>query len=113
MFIWRGWGVLVLFIIFMTSLAANLAANILGGSGYWNAHGWPLASALIIAGALIWMTNSYFFKKPGRVLVDERTGERVTLSNNNDFFFVPMKWWGLISASAGILILATNWVPGS
>jgi hypothetical protein len=112
MFIWRGWGVLVLFIVFLVGLIANFAANILGGKDYWNTHAWPLASALIIAGGLIWMTDLYFFKKPGRTLVDEKTGERVTLLNRNDFFFIPMKWWGLISAGAGIIILATNTVPG-
>jgi hypothetical protein len=112
MIIWRGWGALVFFIIFIVSLAANFVANILGGNGYWNTHGWPLASALIIAGGLIWIIDLYLFKKPGRVLVDEKTGERVTLANNNDFFFIPMKWWGPISAAADILILATNWVPG-
>ena len=30
MFIWRGWGVLVLFIIFMTSLAANSCCQYFG-----------------------------------------------------------------------------------
>jgi hypothetical protein len=113
MFIWRGWGVLVLFIVFLTSLAANLIANILAGRDYWNTHAWPLASALIVAGGLIWTTDIYFFRKPARVLVDEKTRERVTLATRNDFFFIPMKWWGLISAGAGIVILATNTVPGS
>ena len=75
MFIWRGWGVLVLFIVFLVSLIANFAANIFGGNGYWNTHAWPLASALIIAGGLIWMTDLYFFRRPGKVLVDEKTGE--------------------------------------
>lgn len=62
---------------------------------------------------LIWITDLYFFPKgPGRVLRDEKTGERVTLANRNDFFFIPMKWWGLISAVAGVAIFATNTVPG-
>jgi hypothetical protein len=104
MFIWRGWGVLVLFTVFLTSLAANLATNILAGRDYRNTHAWPLASALIVAGGLIWMTDFYFFRKAARVLVDEKTGERVTLASRNDFFFITMKWWGLISAGAGILI---------
>jgi hypothetical protein len=106
MVIWRGWGALVLVIVFLVSLIANFAANILGGNQYWNTNAWPLANALIIAGGIIWMTDLYFSRRPGRVLVDEKTGERVTLVNKNDFFFIPMKW-GLISAGAGVLI----WAP--
>lgn len=112
MFIWRGWGILVLLIVFLSSLAGNLLCNLLGGKGYWELHSWPFASALLVAGGLIWAVDSYLSKKPERTLVDEKTGQRVTLVHKNDFFFIRMRWWGLISAAAGVLIFITNTVPG-
>ena|ERR1700730_13879354 len=112
MFIWRGWGILVLLIVFLSSLAGNLLCDLLAGKGYWELHSWPFASALLVAGGLIWAVDSYFSKKPERTLVDEKTGQRVTLVHKNDFFFVRMRWWGLISAAAGVLIFITNTVPG-
>jgi hypothetical protein len=112
MIVWRGWGGLVALLVFLSSLIANFLSNILGGTGYWESHSLPLASALFFAGGLIWVADSYFSKKPARTLVDEKTGERVLLTNRNDFFFIRMRWWGLISAGSGILILITNTVPG-
>ena len=111
MFIWRGWGILVLLIVFLISLAGNLLCDLLAGKGYWELHSWPFASALLVAGGLIWAVDSYLSKKPERTLVDEKTGQRVTLVHKSDFFFIRMRWWGLISAAAGVLIFITNTVP--
>jgi hypothetical protein len=112
MFVWRGWGVLVPLIIFLSSLTANGVSILAGGKGYWETHGWPLAGALVVAGGLIRAVDSYLFNKPARTLVDEKTGERLLLVHKNDLFFIPMKWWGVISAAIGILILISGAVPG-
>jgi len=112
MFVWRGAGILILLIVFLSSLAANLISNFLGGKGYWELHSWPLAIALFVAGGLIWIADMYFFKHPWPESEHEKTGERGMLDHKNDFFFIRMKWWGLISAGSGILILITNTIPG-
>jgi hypothetical protein len=58
MFIWRGAGGLVPLIAFLTCLITELIADNVGGQGYWDAHGYPLSTALLVAGALIWATAS-------------------------------------------------------
>jgi hypothetical protein len=113
MIVWRGWGFAVALIVLVACIVANLLANTLGGKGYFEAHAWPLASALIIAGPLIWLTDILLSRGPSRVLVDEKTGERVALAKKHDFFFIPMRWWGAVVAVIGIVLLVTRHAPGS
>ena len=93
MFIWRGAGILVPVIAFACSLIGELLTRNLGGNEYWDTHSYPLSMALLVAGGLIWATDSYLFRHPGRILRDEQTGERVLLAPKHDFFFMRMRWW--------------------
>ena len=43
MFVWRGWGIAVVLIMFLGSLAAELITRSLAGLGYWETHSYPLA----------------------------------------------------------------------
>jgi len=110
MIVWRGWGVMVAVVVFACCLAANLLANSLGGAGYWESHGWPLASALIVAGGLIAAIDLFLSKAPAQT--DIQAGEPVLVRKKNDFFFLAMKWWGVIVAGLGGLVLITHFVPG-
>ncbi len=112
MIIWRGNGFLVIVTIFLTSLVANLITNAVLGSSYWNTNGWPFASALLVAGGLIWILAAVLDKRPPRVLIDAETNERVEMSHAGDFFFLPTKWWGLVVSVLGVLVSLTGWTPG-
>jgi hypothetical protein len=113
MIIWRGWGVIVIGVFFLCDLVANALANALGGNGYWDSHGWPMACALILAGGIIWAIDAFLAKRGERVLVDEQTGQRVVFRKHHDFFFVRLKWWGLIFSCLAVVILVTRWSPGA
>jgi hypothetical protein len=105
MFIWRGAGILVPVIAFACSLIGELLTRNLGGNEYWDTHSYPLSMALLVAGGLIWATDSYLFRHPGRILRDEQTGERVLLAPKHDFFFMRMRWWTLVCIGFAIAIL--------
>jgi len=113
MIVWRGTGILVAVIIFVSSLCANALAIQFGGKGYWETHGWPFACAMIAAGGLIHIVDYILGKKPPRELIDADTGEHVHLNAPRDFFFIPMKWWGPITAVFGLVFLAAGWKPGA
>jgi hypothetical protein len=112
MIIWRGNGFLVIVTIFLTSLVANLATSAHFGVTYWDANGWPFASALLVAGGLIWILAAALDKRPKRVLIDAETKERIEICNSGEFFFLPMRWWGLLVSALGLLVLLTGWAPG-
>ena len=110
--IWRGWGILVVIIVFVCSMCMNMAMLSLRGKGYWEAHAWPFACALIIAAALIFLLDRYCFNTPARTLVDEATGQRVAFKARHDFFFIPMKWWSVILCAIAALLLFADVSPG-
>jgi hypothetical protein len=112
MFIWRGAGVVVIVVVFMTSLCANLLTIAAFGKGYWETHSWPIGCVFFVAGGIIWLTGMVLARAPTRILVDEKTGERGELTNAHDFFFIPLKWWGPISAAIGGYILLSGTIPG-
>jgi hypothetical protein len=112
MIIWRGKGIWVPFIIFLTSLCANMITNAAAGASYWSEHGWPFASALVVSGGLIWGLALMLGKKPPRVLIDAETGEKIEIGDAGELFFLPMKWWGPITSGIGFFVLLAGWKPG-
>jgi len=109
---YQGKGYLVFVIGFFVCLAANLIVYLVAGESYWDSHAWPLGCALIVSGILIKVVQTQLVKESRRVLIDEQTGERVVLPSKHQFFFIPMKWWGILLIAWGIIILAGNLVPG-
>jgi hypothetical protein len=105
MFIWRGVGILVPVIAFVCSLLAELITRDLASKEYWDTHSTPFSMAMLVAGGLIWAADLYFFQNPGRVLIDEQTGKRLLWSPKHDFFFLRMRWWGLVCVAVGIVVL--------
>ena len=110
--IWRGWGILVFVIVFVSSLCMNIATLSLGGKGYWEAHAWPFASSLFVAAALIFLLDRYVLSESGRALVDPATGERIVLKPKHDLFFIPMKWWSLLCLVIAAILLVADLSPG-
>jgi hypothetical protein len=114
MFVWRGWGIVVVLITFLCSLAAELITRGLAGRGYWETHSYPLAMALLGAAAVIWWTDARLYaRQETRTLVDEKTGERLNFAPRHELFFIRMKWWSLVCAGGGIAVLLMNWAPGA
>jgi hypothetical protein len=113
MFVWRGWGIVVVLITFLCSLVAELITRGLAGRGYWETHSYPLAMALLGAAAVIWWADARLYaRQEKRTLVDEKTGERFNVAPRHELFFVRMKWWSLVCAGGGMAVLLMNWVPG-
>jgi len=111
MIVWRGWGIVVPVIVFLCALFAQMIANSLGGSEYWEQHSYPLSMALLVAGGLVWLADLYFYRNPGRTMVDEKTGERFLVAPRHDFFFLRLRWWSLVCLGFAVAILVMNWAP--
>jgi hypothetical protein len=96
MIIWSGFGILVFVFAFGCSLAVNLFINPFFGDGYYRTHGWPLALALAVAGALSWKVGNALNGRRGKVFIDKDTGREVVLGPNHTLFFIKMQHWGPI-----------------
>ena len=113
MIVWQGKGWLVAVIVFGCSLLANLITNsVTGSEDYWNQSLQPFAISLVIAGGICWSLGMRLEQGPTRTLVDEATGERFELKHKHTFFWIPVKWCGLIAFLGAIAIVAYEVLRG-
>jgi hypothetical protein len=113
MIIWRGAGLIVVAIVFCCNLVVQLLCNKLSGTPtYWDSHAWPLAAGFTTSGIVLACVGALLERRPGRVLVDPATGERIVFRKPHDLFFVPMKYWGVILLVLASVVLATDHKPG-
>ena len=99
--IWRGIGIVALFIAGAFAVVGVLLADglNLGPSG----ENTLMGLAMIPAAAAIW----WVAKRRGaltRELVDASTGERVILTKGDSLFFIPLRWWAPIVVVIGLLV---------
>lgn len=105
--IWRRWGILVFVFVFGLSLAANLIANHVTGSGrYWDEHGWPLAASLMTSGVACWLLGTFLQRR------SERQASEQKMPARDAFFFISVRWWGPILVGIALVLLLTGFAPG-
>jgi hypothetical protein len=106
--IWRGQGWAVL-PIYMAALCAVLLAvtQLVPGAkpGYASAHGWPLAIAFGLAGAIniIWGARTNW--QPPVMMVDPENGMRRLTCVRHSFYYIPVEYWGAPGIALAVLLL--------
>ena len=107
MLIWNGKGYLVVVVAFISALGAEyLIESYFADQNYYQAHGWPLAAALIAAGIISWFLGNYLSSRGSRTVIDKATGQEMTIGGDDALFFIPMRYWGPILAAAAVAVLA-------
>jgi len=106
MIIWRGLGWIVAVIVFGFSLFANFLFNGMFGNGYYDRHNWPFSVSLLASAMACWVLGNKLKSRPDRIVIDKETGKEMALNQSqNDFFFLPMQYWGPVLAIIAILAL--------
>lgn len=106
--VWRGAGILVLFLgllgIGTSALIVSLAGLDLNTDGKF----FP-ALGLIIGGIYTFLFYEFVLRKKEttRELTDEN-GQKVVLKPHNDFMFIPFRYWPYIMAAIGAFV----WIVG-
>lgn len=67
--------------------------------------GFTLAIAMFVAAAANWRIGKRLNGKPGRELIDAKTGERVLLQSRHDLFWIKMEYWSVPVAIAAFASL--------
>ena len=109
MIVWRGKGILIVFIVFLAFLVSTpLAAGIV------NAFGMPAtrAAGIGIPVALSFATvGNFFFARylddPARqrTLIDPKTGHAVLFRDRSHLMFIPVRVWTYILGGFAVLAL--------
>jgi hypothetical protein len=105
MIIWRGFGILVIFITMAAMIAFQSLIGAVFGQQFYKTHDWPKGAALLLAAVAVYFTGQFFNGKPGRVMIDKATGRELTFRRVHSLFFIPMEYWGYILAVAGFILL--------
>ncbi|BCM05077.1 hypothetical protein MAFF301560_44640 (plasmid) [Ralstonia solanacearum] len=100
--IWQGLGFLAVLIPLCVSLVGQLAADALLGKGYYTAHHSVFATLMVLSAAAIWHLGKVLNSRPGRVLVDPKTGQQVELKARHTLFWIPLQWTALLVVAFGV-----------
>jgi hypothetical protein len=101
MLVWSGRGFLSIIVLFVTLF---LCVAVLPKE---NADYGFVITAFVTA-LFSWFFGKKWNSKNERILVDEKTGERLSLKNNHSLFWIPLQYWGVIFGALGIIILFQN-----
>lgn len=64
--------------------------------------------AFLLSGWANWYLGNKWNNAPGRIVIDEASGERIELKPRHTFFWIKMQYWGTVLLSIGGLILFTS-----
>jgi hypothetical protein len=93
--VWSGKGYIVPLVAFASSLLTEILVEAhFNDERYYQEHGWPIFTALAVAGLIVREVAPRLFRE--RKLRDEATGELVVLKEDHTFFFIHIKHWGII-----------------
>lgn len=102
--LWTGWGFLVPVLVGVAFVLTQWFGNILFGPYFYETHDWTKLFATLLASVSIWFVGKYFNNKPGRELIDKKTGKEIVLKPHNTLFFIKMEYWAFIILILGIII---------
>ncbi|EAR00185.1 hypothetical protein [Maribacter sp. HTCC2170] len=101
MIVWSGRGFLSVIV-----LIAALFASISLLPKHLADYGFVIAT--FTAGIFSWYFGHKWNTANAMTVIDEKTGEKFLLKNNNSLFWIKMEYWGPIFLVLGIVILFQN-----
>lgn len=101
MIVWSGRGFLSIIVLVATLF---LCVSILPNE--YSDYGFVITA--FITGVFSWFFGRKWNLQNERIVVDEKTGQRLKIKNNHTLFWIPMQYWGIIFSLLGIIILFQN-----
>ncbi|MET7241866.1 hypothetical protein ABZT49_00710 [Methylobacterium sp. EM32] len=101
MIIWSGWGMLSALIAAAGLVGSVLLDPALARIGIPTPTGVVLV--WIVAAAFNWWLGTRLNNRPGRELVDPRTGQIVILRRRHTLFWIPMQYYSVLMVLLGAL----------
>ena len=108
MFFCKGKGIFaLLFLLVSFLITTSFAYFILQVENDFSRSKWFLFATFNLAGFLCWTIGKMINRKSPRIFIDPKTNQAVQLvdSKRNTFFFIPVRYWGIIYSVIGIYAL--------
>ena len=101
-FIWRGWGILVVLYALAGLVIGTVVRNAVGGSVR---AGVTIGVCEVLAGVAVWFTGVRLNHEADRTLVDPKTGNEVHIRRRHTLFWIPMQYWAPVLAVVGVIVV--------
>lgn len=106
LFVWSGWGILVLPVVMGTAIAvAALGGLALRALGHPELTFLAVSLGLFTAAAANWLVGRRLNGTPPRELIDPATNERLLFRRLHRLFWIRMEYWSLPVALAALVPL--------
>lgn len=106
LFIWSGWGILVLPIVILVAGAVTAALQTaFAAVGHPDLAFLAITIGGLAAAAVNWIVGTRLNNRPGRELIDPKTNERVILRRTHRLFWIKMQYWSIPVAIAALIPL--------
>ncbi|MGF1571303.1 MAG: hypothetical protein ACFCVD_25045 [Nodosilinea sp.] len=110
--IWSGWGILAIIIPAIAVVLIELLAKFVFGEGADQQNNeWLLALGLLIASPIVWLVGHRLNRAPPRQLVDQTTGETVTLRKRHAMFFIKLEYWAFVFIAIAAALVINGCQP--
>jgi hypothetical protein len=104
-FIWSGWGILVV----LYGLAGLLVGGIIGNAaGLGSRQLITIGICEVLAAIALWFTGVRLNRDTERRLVDPKTGQGVIIRRRHTLFWIPMQYWAAVLALIGVIVLISG-----
>jgi len=101
MIIWQGLGILVVLITGLMMVAVDAGSGALGLV-------LPTAQSneidIVLATILVGAWGLYLRRIPGRILIDNESGQEVVIRSRHSLFWIPMDYWSGILLVLGVAL---------
>ena len=96
LFVWSGWGILVLPVVMGTAVAVGALGGLaLRALGHPELTFLAVSLGLFAAAGANWLVGRHLNGTPPRELVDPTTNQRVLLHRLHRLFWIRMEYWSL------------------
>lgn len=104
MIIWKGKGFIIALVAFFSLLVTELSVEYLfSNEQYYQEHGWPKLFGFWLTAIITYALSLTFLKTHKRLVVDQKTGEKITLSNSPTLFFIDIKYLPIVFFVLGVV----------
>lgn len=103
MLIWRGWGILAALIPIGLLVVIQIIVDAVFGANTYQQYADVLSPlGLLVGAAILWVLGRRLNGQPGRVMIDQATGQQVEFRRDHSLFFIKMEYWAVVCAVGAV-----------
>ena len=104
MIVWKGWGLMALLIPFFCTLFVGTAVDFIYGIHFYRSSDWAMPLVLALSSVIVFYLGYKLNTKPGRIVIDIETNEKIELKSTHSMFWIPLQYWAVLIMAFSLLM---------